>query len=80
MVFDLLGGWFPKTTYLIVKCLPKGNIHYLVEKQQLKKFTIRRPLLSIEGGQRGMVEDHTFTIFGGILLLVQTYTFQDSRE
>ena len=53
---------FAETTPLIVKYIHKGNIHYLVEKH-VKKIAIRRRHISIGGGQRGMVEDYTFTFF-----------------
>ena len=60
-----------ETTPLIVKYIHKGNIHYLVEKQQLKKFAIRRPHLSIKGGgQLGVVEDNTRGLGYALSLIV----------
>ena len=38
----------------------------------LKKFAIRRQHLSIGGGQRGMVEDYTFTFFWYLSLIGDT--------
>ena len=44
VVFDHLGGGVSSPlTPLIVKYINKGNVHHLVEKQRLKKITIRRP-------------------------------------
>ena len=66
MVFDHRGRNLAETTPLIVKYIHKGNIHYLVEKQHLKKkFAKRRPHISKgRGGQQGVVKDHTFIFFG----------------
>ena len=68
MVFnqDLGGGGLTETTPLIVKYIHKGNIYYLVEKL-VKKIAIRRRHISIGGGQRGMVEDHTFKFYLDLL-------------
>ena len=41
-------------------------------KTCLKKFAIRRQHLSIGGGQRGMVEDYTFTFFWYLSLIGDT--------
>ena len=59
--------FFSKIDYLSSN-IPNSQRNYSLfgGKTTVKKIAIRRPHLSIggKGGQRGVVEDHTFTFFG----------------